>query len=528
MTNGSSPSTEIAPTAPELLEAIRGVDTLFAARAAEQHAPSAAYGVFTRDGLVHTGSTGEVSGTAPTLDTIYRIASCTKSFTATALLALRDAGSISLDAPITDFVPAFTDVVLPTRDSPAPTVRMLMTMSGGLPTDDPWGDRQEAISDDDLDALLRRGLRFDSVPGTRFAYSNLGYALLGRVVSVASGRPYREVVTETILRPLGLDSTTFVRPEGAEDRLAIGHRRIDDAWQPLPFSGPGGFSSIGGLFSSVRDLSRWARWLDSAFDAAADGAADGGAADGGAADGGAGAARAAASHGDHDGVLSRASRRELQQMSRFVPAIAAQPSGYGFGLFVEQQPGLGEVVSHSGGYPGFSAHMRWHPASGIGVVAFENATYAQVSVPAATALHGILHAVGAGPVPSVWAEVVQARALVEAALHGPELPVDRLSENVDLDIPLGHRRAAWAAAIDEIGGLDPTGAGTMTSPGERPIGPGSPLVPIDTESGDESAAPSHLVWRLPGRTGRLRLEIRLTPESPPRIQTLTVRPERLG
>ncbi|BDZ51803.1 penicillin-binding protein [Frondihabitans sucicola] len=497
----------------DLRAAVSGVDSLFRARVAEKRAPSAAYGVFTRDGLVHTGSTGDVAGAAPTADTIYRIASCTKSFTATALLALRDAGALDLDAPVTDFVPAFGDVTLPTADSPIPTVRMLLTMSAGLPTDDPWGDRQEPITDRELDTLLGRGLRFDSVPGTRFAYSNLGYALLGRVVTIAAGRPYREVVSETILRPLGLESTGFERPNGDDDRLAIGHRFLDDAWQPLPFSGPGGFSSIGGLFSTVTDLSRWARWLASAFDPAGDESE----------------APSAGSRapGDHDGILSRASRRELQQQYRFVPALAAQPSGYGFGLFVEQQPGLGEIVSHSGGYPGFSAHMRWHPASGIGVVAFENATYAQVSVPAATALHGILHDLSAEPVPAVWPEVVTAKALVESALHGATLPADTVSENVELDVPFTHRRAAWARAIDEIGGFD--GSGTaFAAAGERPTGPRSPLVPIDVDSGEESLAPSHLVWRLPGRSGRLRVEIRLTPELPPRIQTLTVRTERLG
>ncbi|GAA4265575.1 serine hydrolase domain-containing protein [Frondihabitans peucedani] len=468
-----------------LRDAVHSVDTLFQTRAADSHAPSASYGLFTRDGLVHTGSTGEVASTAPTADTVYRIASCTKSFTATALLALRDAGSLSLDAPVTDFVPAFADVVLPTTDSPVPTVRMLLTMSAGLPTDDPWGDRQESITDAELDALLRRGLRFDSIPGTRFAYSNLGYALLGRVVSEASGRPYRDVVRETILGPLGLDSTGFEEPAEASDRVAVGHRRSGDEWLPLPFSGPGGFSSIGGLFSPVTDLSRWARWLASAFD------------------------DSPGATGDFDGILSRASRREAQQLSRSVPGPGPHASGYGFGLFVEHDPELGDIVSHSGGYPGFSAHMRWHPASGLGMVAFENATYAQVSVPVTTALHGLLHDLEAAPAPTVWPETLAARAEVEKALRGGDLPSDLVSENVDLDIPFAERRAAWRAAIESIGGLE--GAANAR----------------DVEH-DESTAPSHLVWHLPGRTGRLRVEIRLTPELPPRIQTLRVQAERLG
>jgi CubicO group peptidase (beta-lactamase class C family) len=470
------------------------VGDLFERRAAADHAPSSSWGVFDRTGLVAAGASGEIAGARPPRDAVYRIASCTKSFTATVLLALRDEGAVTLDQPITDFVPAFGAVALPTPDSPVPTVRMLLTMSGGLPTDDPWGDRQESITDDDLDGLLTRGLRFDSVPGTRFAYSNLGYALLGRVVEAASGRGYRDVVTDRILRPLGLASTTFERPRGADDRLAVGHRKLEGAWQPLPFSEPGAFSPIGGLFSTVPDLSRWARWLASAF----------------------GPTGGAATDGDLDGILSRASRREMQQAYRTIPT-ASVPTGYGFGLMVEEQPGIGTMVSHSGGYPGFSAHMRWHAASGFGIVAFENATYAQVSVPATTAIHGLVRELSLAPAPRVWPEVRVAQALVQAAVvDGAELPDGLVSENVEADVPIASRRRAWAEALETVG-LDPNRVEAIRA--------GSTVV--DAEAGEESLAPSHLVWFLEGTRGRVRLELRMTPELPPRVQTISVRADRL-
>ncbi|QSB22871.1 beta-lactamase family protein [Curtobacterium sp. 24E2] len=140
---------------------------------------------------------------------------------------------------------------------------MLLTMSAGFPTDDPWADRQESISDTELDDVLRRGLLFDSVPGTRFAYSNLGYALLGRVVAVVTGRPFTEAARDTVLRPLGLDHTVFSAAE-ALGPVVTGFRPHDGDWEPLPMTGPGAFSSIGGLFSTVRDLARWATHLGSA------------------------------------------------------------------------------------------------------------------------------------------------------------------------------------------------------------------------------------------------------------------------
>jgi CubicO group peptidase (beta-lactamase class C family) len=471
-----------------------GIDAVFDARQADQKAPSAVFVTFDHDGVTHHGSRGTLdgspSGAVPGPHTAYRIASCTKSVTATVLLALRDAGRLVLDAPVSDHVPAFADVVLPTVDSPVPTVRMLMTMSGGLPTDDPWGDRQESITDDELDALLRGGLRFDTVPGTAFAYSNLSWALLGRVVSSVTGRPYREVVEQTVLEPLGLTSTGFTVDVPASGGLAVGHRRGDVGWEPLPFSGPGAFSPIGGLFSTTTDLARWARWLASAFDPEG--------------------------RGDVDGVLSRASRREMQQVQRFVPGLGAHPGGYGLGLFVEHHPDHGTVVSHSGGYPGFSAHMRWQTASGLGVVGLENATYAQVSVPVALALDGMMaDAEEARVVVHPWPETLAAAEAVEAVVRGAEVPDGLLSENVDLDVPLERRRRLWAEAAETVGGLvgvpaDATGTSAIVRD--------EPDVPVAA-----SSAPSHRVWHLPARRGSLRIEIRLTPERRPRVQTLAVR-----
>src|SRR5690606_5571985 len=121
------------------------------------------------------------------------------------------------------------------------TIRMLLTMSGGLPTDDPWGDRQEAMTASEFDALLAAGLSFDSIPGTGFTYSNLGYAVLGRVIETASGRDYRRFVRERLLDPLGLTRTAFEFDRYTGDEAALGARHLDGQWQYVPFSGPGAF-----------------------------------------------------------------------------------------------------------------------------------------------------------------------------------------------------------------------------------------------------------------------------------------------
>ncbi|NII41987.1 CubicO group peptidase (beta-lactamase class C family) [Curtobacterium flaccumfaciens] len=501
--------------------AIDAVDALHRQRVADGIAPSSVWGVFDRDGLVASGGAGDRGdGTAPDADTVYRIASCTKSVTATALLGLVADGLLSLDAPVTDFVPAFRSVALPTADSPVPSVRMLLTMSAGFPTDDPWGDRQENISDDDLDDVLRAGLLFDSVPGTRFAYSNLGYALLGRVVAVAAGAPFTTVATERVLRPLGLDDTVFAAAD-ARGHVVTGHRRHGSDWEALTTPGPGAFSPIGGLFSTVRDLARWGSWLAAAFDGTTPPFPTR------TAPPGSSAVVAAPVPLDTTG------RRAMQQAMRMVPGEAmpgsSRATGYGFGLFVEHDPVVGSIVSHSGGYPGFSAHMRWSASRGIGVVAFENATQAKVSVAATRAhdlvLTDVLSAGGesitvgsadlpSGPAPTLPAPAVAASPVLpetRAAQHAvrrllADWDDDRAAlvctPNVPLDVPWDRRRAALAAAVDAVGadlGADPVA--------------------------EESGTPTHLRWWLPGERSRLRVEIRLAPLAAGLVQTLTVRAE---
>lgn len=459
-------------------------DAVFLAHLARGAAPAAAWGVFDTAGLLHVNS----AGAAP--DAAFRIASCTKSFTAAALLALRDDGLLSLDDPITRFVPGLNLDGLPSRSSAVPTLRMLLTMSAGLPTDDPWGDRQESLSADAFDVLLAAGVRFESEPGTRFAYSNLGYALLGRVIEVVAARPYRRVVEQRLLEPLGLADTGFDDSVPAAGGIVTGHRRHAGDWEPLPLSGPGAFSPIGGLFSTVADLAAWAGWLARAFHAPAD-----------------------------DAVLSAASRREMQQLHRLDQDVTGHPTGYGFGLFVEQYSPTRRVVSHSGGYPGFSAHMRWSLEHRFGLVAFENATYSRVSEVTTEAFDAMLAARACAalaraadtPEPALWPETRAAQRSVTDILLAADPLTDPLapalfSENVDQDQPLARRRSALRQAVADIGGL---------------VGSGAPAA-------EASEGPAHLVWFLAGRSGRLRIEIRMTPEATPRVQTLSVAADRAG
>jgi CubicO group peptidase (beta-lactamase class C family) len=467
--------------------------------AAEQ--PGLAYGVLRDGALIHSGGRGvrRLTGpgendAVPDADTLFRIASMTKSFTAATLLWLRDDGRLRLEDEVADHVPELARLRLPTTDSPPLTLRTLLTMAAGWPTDDPWGDRQQDLPDEELAALLRGGLGFAWAPGTAFEYSNLGYAVLGRVIATAAGQPYADVVTQRLLAPLGMTATGFTEDAAPENRRATGYRRAGQEWERVPVSGYGAFAPMGGLFSTVRDLARWVSFLADAFPPRDD---------------------------PDDGPLRRASRRELQLPRLATPPVVtwrglaeppvARSLAYGFGLVVEHDPRLGTVIAHSGGYPGFGSHMRWHPATGLGVVVLANATYAPAARLASRLMDSLVeHHVSAlsgarppWPIPtggSILAATESARRDVTRLISAWDDTVAErlLAMNIDLDEPIATRRDQWAEVVAAIG----------------------PLAPDDEPA--LSTSPGHCSWWLRGPGGRVQVEIRMSPELPPRVQTLTV------
>ncbi len=229
--------------------------------------PAIAYGVVSGGRLVHSAGFGaRVLGAGPPdADTVFRIASMTKSFTASAVLLLRDAGSLALDDPAATYVPELAGWTYGSADAAPLTIRQLLTMTAGFPTDDPWGDRQQGLPIQAFDELLARGVSFNWAPGTRFEYSNLGYAILGRVVTEASGVLYDEFIRTRLLAPLHLDRTGFEPAEFQADNLALGYRRGLHGWEEVPFDPYGAFAPMGGVLSSVSDLARWVAGFAAAF-----------------------------------------------------------------------------------------------------------------------------------------------------------------------------------------------------------------------------------------------------------------------
>jgi CubicO group peptidase (beta-lactamase class C family) len=525
--------------------------------------PGLAYGILIDGELVHAAGLGErhLGGPPPDAGTVFRIASMTKSFTAAAILALRDDGLLKLDDPAEQYVPELRGWPPVTPDSARVSIRHLLTMTAGFPTDDPWGDRQQGLPLEAFASFLSGGVRFNWAPGTRFEYSNLGYAILGRVITAVTDAAYPDHIRHRLLRPLGMTRTGYEaeefenpgRPDTAAAGLARGYRRANGdgepggRWAEVGFDPVGAFAPMGGIFSCVRDLALWVAGFAGAFP-------PGDSEDGRA----------------HP--LRRASRRDMQlpqvltgwdRPAAFPADPASALSAYGFGLFVEDHPRFGRVVSHSGGYPGFGSNMRWHPASRTGVIALGNGTYA----PVATLTARILEAVLGDREPPAYGFAV---ALAPEACHGDEAaargdagashseptashsePTASHSEpSVNHSDPrarhsepnASHGAGPWPetlAARQAVSGLlrswDDGEATRLFSPNVAQDAPlrerQSDIAAIRERIGDfsddksrppEFDTPAHCRWWLAGPHGVVQAQIQLTPERPPRVQSLTL------
>lgn len=295
------------------------------------------------------------SGTPVTGDTVFRIASMSKNFTALAVLKLRDAGKLSLDEPAEKYLPELKELRYPTTDSPKVTVRDLLTHTEGFVTDDPWGDRQLAMDEQAFTRLVREGFSFARAPGMAHEYSNTGYALLGRIVSRVSGRYYPDYIADSFLKPLGMPATGFDYTRVPQERRAIGYRWEDGAWREEPVLAHGAYGAMGGLMTSANDYARYIAWVLSAWPPR---------------------------DGKDDPLLRRSTMRELVRSQSFTSTVEQPAVGcprvvsYSYGMRPTSDCVLGLYFTHSGGLPGYGSNVVFMPERGMAIFAFANRTYA--------------------------------------------------------------------------------------------------------------------------------------------------------
>jgi CubicO group peptidase (beta-lactamase class C family) len=351
-----------APPAPApIATLVARLDSLMQRFMENSHLPGLTYGIVRNGRVEHIGTFGvqELEVRRPVNSTtLFRIASMSKAFTALAILHLRDEGKLSLDALAETFVPELRGWKYPTSDSPRLRVRDLLSHVGGFVTDDPWGDRMTVLPEADFTRMLRDGVPFTRSPGIAHEYSNFGYALLGRIVTNVSGRPFKDYIEQTIMRPLGMTDTGYDITVSPADRRALGYRWENGAFMREPDMVHGAFGSMGGVQTTAVDYAKWVSYLLGGWPPRDD--AD-------------------------PGPVRRSSIRELAQGLNF-PQRTRRPGSstpvcwqawtYGMGMRVAQDCDVGLTLAHGGGYPGYGSFLLLLAEHGVGIFAFANRTYA--------------------------------------------------------------------------------------------------------------------------------------------------------
>lgn len=432
---------------PALQGQLPAIRQLFADAMLDQRLPGVVYGIVVDGRLVHVEGLGvqDLEHRAPiTADSRFRIASMTKAFTALTILKLRDEGRLRLDDPASRYVPELAGWAPATPDSRTIAVSDLLHHSAGFVTDDPWGDRQQPLPQADFTGMLAAGVPFTRATGTAFEYSNLGYAILGRIIANSAGQPYARAVAASILAPLGMASSGFELDTGQPAARTRGYRFEDGAFAREPDMSAGAFESMGGMITTANDYARWMGLLLSGWPPAAGPQAP--------------------------GIAPRATLRDMAHgngfpQSRIRPgksgaAACRLAAAYGMGLIVAQDCDLGLVMFHGGGYPGYGSHMLLMPEAGVGLFAFANRTYAPVSGPVwdaalLLAKAGVIRSRG---VPASAALAASYRTAGEIYAAGRiDVAADRLAANMLMDRSAPAWQRELARLRKEVGECD-TGA----------------------------------------------------------------------
>jgi CubicO group peptidase (beta-lactamase class C family) len=293
------------------------------------------------------------SRTPITEDTVFRIGSITKVFTAIAVMQLAERGLIDLDRPADDYLRAYR-LVLAEPGFQRPTVRHLLTHTAGIPevrgvTDllhgdfTPSGGRPampSVAAGEPMPTLAecyRDGLRVVVEPGTAFAYTNHGFATLGQIVEDVTGMPLERYLRERVFGPLGMGDSDLVRSGRVVSGLASGYvitrrgpRRVPDR----EWLGAGS----GGLYTTPRDMARFAATI------------------------------LGQGSNEHGRILEPATLATM-----FDPHYQPHPRipGIGLGWFRGEVAGH-RLVGHDGILPGFNSALLLAPDDGLGLLAFTN------------------------------------------------------------------------------------------------------------------------------------------------------------
>lgn len=324
---------------PEIQAALNLYEARLAAEQEHQKIPGFSAGVIFDQDLVWSRGFGyaDLASKRPAdAGTFYRVGSITKLFTATMLMQLRDAGKLHLDDPLAEYLPDFA-LKSPFPDPRQPTFRQVVCHAAGLPTESP-GDYWGTLDFPDLEEALASLEDAEmAIPAfTEFKYSNMGIGFMGQTLARIAGEPYRDYITNHILKPLGMNASGFEpqqNPAHATGYLAPGDEPELAPWPMIGFAEP-----AGALSSSVEEM---AKFISLQFR-----------------DGPAGGSQ----------ILGGTSLREMHTPLIMMPDWQA---GYGIGFASHRSNGH-TVFGHGGGIHGFTTNIVALPDHKLGLIVFTN------------------------------------------------------------------------------------------------------------------------------------------------------------
>lgn len=460
------------------------IHELIEAHAEERKIPGVAYGIVMDGELILSSATGllDIANETPASPTsAFRIASMTKSFTAMAIMKLRDEGKLSLDDFAVNYIPEMANLNYLTSDAPTIRIMNLLTMTAGFPEDNPWGDRQLDEADQMLMDLISSGASFSTPTGYQYEYSNTGYALLGNIISRVSGIPYQEYISKNILLPLGMEHTYWEYDNIPKDKLALGYRWEDEQWKSEPLLHDGSYGAMGGLITTIEDFSKYVNFHLAAWPPRSDA---------------------------ETGPIKRSSLREMQnpQYSRlydkaenFNNEPCAAMGGYGYGLSITKYCDGMIQVGHGGALPGFGSNYVFYPEYGLGIMAFGNRTYTG-PYPLQKIKQLLFEKVGLDERQLPISEILAKRQEQVAAMiqhWDPALEADILAENFYMDKSREHRMAQIKEVLAEAGSIDKV----------------NPIKNYNELRGR---------FEMPAENGVVSVYFTLTPEKNPKVQQLRV------
>ncbi len=325
----------------------------------KSHLSSVAYAVLLDGKIIYQSNTGIVNyKTNKVADnqSVYRIASMSKSFASVAILQLRDAGKIKLDDPVWKYIPELKGQKY-SADSPEITVRHLLTHAAGFPEDNPWGDRQLGISEATMLKMFKKGISFSNEPGVAYEYSNMGFAMLGQIIKNVSGQSYQSYIIEKVWKPLGMKNTYWDYTKVPDNQLVRGYRWLREQYIEQPIEPDGAYGIMGGVLTSIEDFSKYMAFHQAAYEVKA----------------------------ANSTILKKSSLKEMHFPANFnsmnnrgytgTGEPCSNVSFYGYGLRIDQNCNQIRSIGHSGGLPGFGSDWKIVPQYGLGIVTFTNGTY---------------------------------------------------------------------------------------------------------------------------------------------------------